>query len=156
MRSNKEPWLRGGAVFAWTVVLACAAHTLAHFTRKDPNDHTPVERIAAFTPDRIEWDFVLCGGDEIFRVSGPTDSFRLILPSAAPGQRPCVVEMGRQPQLKLVEIFRGSEIEQAILACLDRAIRSGELDDRSGVRMVQLRDRLAQWSPDRARSPNLR
>lgn len=150
MRSNKDPWWRIGAAFAWTAVLACAAYALAYSNReKDWRDYTPIERIAALTPRHVSCAPLLNGGGEVWVVGDArmVDSFTVCFPPRIQPGPPVRLT----PVLGRVgaggtgtEIVRGSEMEKTILACLDRAIGSGEVDVRSLPGMMRLRARLCR------------
>lgn len=147
MRSNKDLWLRGAAAFAWIAVLAGAAYALAYVNRgKDWRDYTPAEKIAAFTPDRVQWGPPVTlmyppSKIETVAVSGPTGSFSLLWENVQPGQRPRLVRVG--PDSLNMELVRGSDVSKAIDDCLERGIRTTPLDYRVREGIEKLRERLA-------------
>lgn len=150
MRSNKERWLRGGVVLAWLAVLTCAAYTLGYFNRgKDWRDYTPIERIAALTPKHVSCALALDGGSETWTVRDVhlIDGFVVFFPPRRHGGAPRrltshLIRVGAQ--IVRIEIVRGSEMEKTVLGCLDRAIRSGNVDGRSLPLLVRLRSRLTK------------
>jgi hypothetical protein len=152
MRSNKDILLRVVAGILGIAVLACAAYTLAYFNRgKDWRDYTPIERIAALTPKHASRSIndVLGGGSEtwVVRDARVVDGFVVFFPRRfqdGPPTKltPRLVQVG--PEMVQTEIVRGSEMEKTILACLDRAISSGEVDVRSLRGMLVLRARLTK------------
>jgi hypothetical protein len=143
MRSNKEHGLRLVAALAWIAVLVCAAYASVNFTRKDWRDYTPIEKIGYFTPNEIRWETLLDGGTEVASVSGTTGSFVIVFPANQP-ESACLVKVGAE--FLREEFEPASEMGKAIVACLDRAERSGDLD--AGVRLSarNLRRRLLKRS----------
>jgi hypothetical protein len=147
MRSNKERWLRGGAVAAWIAVLACAAFAVVNFTRKDWRDFTPVEKIGFFTPDRMQWGppaTLRYPPSEIVTatVSGPMGSFLLVWPNQRPNQRPMLARVGADPVQE--DVTEGSVVAKAIDECLVRGIRSETTIESMRDGMQSLRTRLAR------------
>ncbi len=156
MRSHKELWLRGVAAVAWIAVMACAAYTLAYFTRgKAWRDYTPLERIAALTPKRASCATPMSGGHETWAIRDTMmiDSFVVSFATWSvsgppPKQAPCLMQVGDESMR--TEIVPGSELEATILACVDRAIRSEDVDWLARRQLMEFRARLARGGPSLA------
>jgi hypothetical protein len=146
MRSNKDILFRVVAGILGVAVLACAAYTLAYFNRgKDWRDYTPAEKIAAFTPTRVQWGpppTLMHPPSKIVivEVSGPTGSFCLMWKDAE-DPRPRLVRVGLDSMQ--MELVRGSDVAKAIDDCLARGIRSTHLDYRAREGIEKLVNRLA-------------